>query len=69
MAAVTDGSAYGLWASPDGDGWHAVAAPPDVPHNPADQTMSVASDGTSVVVLADDGESARLWLAPVDALG
>lgn len=67
MAAVTDGSVYRLWSSPDGETWREVATPPGPPHNAADQTMALASDGTTVLLLADDGETAALWTSDAGA--
>jgi hypothetical protein len=61
LAAASDGSRFHLWAD-SGDGWH-EAATPTHPTNAGDHQLTVATAGSTVLLLADDGASGRVWLA------
>jgi hypothetical protein len=60
VVAVTDGADFRLWAD-TGDGWTPVRTPMR-PANTGDDQLSVAADGSSVLLLADDGRAGRVWL-------
>ena len=62
FASVSDGTSYRLWASDDGRDWRPVTTP-STPSTAGEHTMSVSSSGGSVLLLADDGETGRVWLA------
>ncbi|MET0997854.1 MAG: hypothetical protein ABWX73_03975 [Marmoricola sp.] len=62
VASVSDGAAYALWASGSGEDWRSGRTPTH-PTTAGEHTMSVASDGDQVLLLADDGEQGRLWTA------
>lgn len=62
MAAVSDGAAYELWTSSGDEDRRAVRTPKH-PTTAGEHTMSVASEGDQVLLLADDGEQGRLWTA------
>lgn len=63
-AAGTDGGAFGLWNSPDGGStWRPVQAPLALTAGGADHTMTVATVGSGLLLLADDGRAGRAWLA------
>jgi hypothetical protein len=51
---------YQLWESPDGSEWHRLAVPLS-PGTAGDHTLSVAADGTDVLLVADDGTGGRVW--------
>lgn len=62
IAAVSDGTSYGLWAKLGPAAW----APVDVPVTPdagGGQVLTVASADGTVLLLADDGQTGRLWRA------
>ncbi|MGO4255961.1 hypothetical protein [Marmoricola sp. RAF53] len=61
LAAVSDGRRFGLWVDRGKDGWRAVRIPLRPPTN-GDSTLTVAGDGTRVLLLADDGRAGRVWL-------
>jgi hypothetical protein len=66
---VSDGAAFALWSSADrGGSWRAVGAPAPMPAG-TDRAAVARSDGRQVLLLADDGTQARLWLTdrPVTA--
>jgi hypothetical protein len=59
LATVNDGSHYSLWASDDAAEWREVRTPTTSEvHN-----MTIETDGSTVLLLADDGEAGRVWLA------
>jgi hypothetical protein len=63
-AAGTDGSAFGLWNSPDGGStWRQAQTPLGLAAGGADHTMTVAAVGSDLLLLADDGQTGRAWLA------
>ena len=69
VACVSDGAAFALWSSADrGGSWRAVGAPAPMPAG-TDRAAVARSDGRQVLLLADDGTQARLWLTdrPVTA--
>jgi len=60
FASVSDGTSYALWASADGREWRAVTTPTN-PTTAGEHIMSISSSGSSVILLADDGETGRVW--------
>ncbi len=60
LVAVSDGERFGLWAD-RGTGWREVEVPVR-PGTDGSSTLTVAGDGTSVLLLADDGRTGRVWL-------
>lgn len=60
LATLSDGVRYQLWESPDGSEWHRLAVPLS-PGTAGDHTLSVAADGTDVLLVADDGTGGRVW--------
>jgi hypothetical protein len=60
-ATTSDGSAYGLWHSDDGDEWTEVGLPAPAPATAGEQVLAVAAHDDEVVLLADDGEGGRVW--------
>jgi hypothetical protein len=62
VTALSDGLKYGLWASPDGQRWRPVTTPTR-PSTAGEHIMTVAGTGRSVLLLADDGQAGRVWLA------
>ena len=62
MASVSDGTSYRLWTSEDGRDWRPVTTP-STPSTAGEHSMSVSASGSSVLLLADDGETGRVWLA------
>ena len=62
FASVSDGTSYRLWTSDDGRDWRPVTTP-STPSTAGEHIMSVSASGGSVLLLADDGETGRVWLA------
>jgi hypothetical protein len=62
VAAVSDGASYELWTFDGEKSWRRVRTPTR-PTTAGEHTMSVASDGEQVLLLADDGDQGRLWTA------
>ena len=62
FASVSDGSDYRLWTSDDGRDWRPVTTP-TTPSITGEHLMSVTASGSSLLLLADDGETGRVWLA------
>ena len=60
LAAVSDASRYGLWASDAGENWRAVRTPTR-PTTAGEHVMSVVAEGDEVLLIADDGEAGRVW--------
>ncbi|MDO9455322.1 hypothetical protein [Nocardioides sp.] len=63
VTTVSDGTDYQLWTSTDGAGWHQVATPTTPPAG-SGRVMTAATDGRSVLLVADDERAGRLWLSP-----
>jgi hypothetical protein len=61
LATACDGGAFRLWRATDGS-WRPVATPVR-PKSTADDLMTVTSDADTVLLLADDGRSGRVWWA------
>lgn len=66
LATVSDGVRYRLWARA-GDRWQQLAAP-DRPQSTGDTAMTLAADGSQVLLVSDDGTSGRAWVAPWNTL-
>jgi hypothetical protein len=64
FASVSDGTGYALWASDDGRAWQPVTTP-TTPTTAGEHIMSASGSGNTLLLLADDGESGRVWLAPL----
>lgn len=63
FAVVTDGAAYRLFSSADGGGrWREVPLPAAQPSG-AGRALTVAAAGGRLVLLADDGQAATVWVA------
>lgn len=62
FASVSDGTSYALWASDDGHAWQPVTTPAN-PTTAGEHVMSVGGYGSALLLLADDGENGRVWLA------
>lgn len=60
LATVSDGTRYQLWAAPGDEPWRPVETPTR-PETGGEQVMTVASDGTTVLLLTDDAESGKVW--------
>ena len=61
-AAVSDGSGYQLWSTADGGSWRRLDVPVRLPAGPG-RRLLVAGDGARLLLGAQDGRTARLWLA------
>ena len=62
-STTSDGVRYALWHSADGDDWTRVDTPATPPETGGDHVLSVAADGSEVLLLADDGDGGRAWIA------
>jgi len=62
LATVVDGAQFRLWAETGDHDWRAVRTPTR-PANNGDDQLTVASDGSTVLLLADDGAAGRAWVA------
>jgi hypothetical protein len=62
-ATTSDGAAYALWHSDDGDEWGPVTLPATPPVTAGEHVLAVATYDDVVLLLADDGEGGRLWSA------
>jgi hypothetical protein len=60
-ATTSDGSAYALWHSDDGDEWAEVRLPATAPATAGEHVLAVAAHDEELVLLADDGEGGRVW--------
>lgn len=66
LATLSDGSGYQLWHTADGSRWRRVAVPA-APTTAGDHTLAVAADGDAqLLLLADDGDGARVWTGSMD---
>lgn len=63
MAAVSSGTRYELWITTDGVGWRPVMIPAGTVRPSGESGISVAAAGERVLLLVDDGETGRVWLA------
>lgn len=61
-AAVSDGASYALWTGVDGEPWRPVEVPVE-PAAAGEQGLTVAASGATVLLLADDGGTGRVWRA------
>jgi hypothetical protein len=57
--ALSDGSRFGLWAHGH-DGWRKVSTP-IAPASNGDSQLTIAAHSGTVLLLANDGRSARVW--------
>jgi hypothetical protein len=62
-ATTSDGARYALWHSTDGDDWTHVDTPAKAPGTAGDHLLSVAADTSVVLLLSDDGDAGRVWIA------
>lgn len=62
VAAVSDGTDYGLWASLNGKRWREVTVPV-VPTTGGERVMTAVGSDTQLLLLADDGKAGTAWLA------
>jgi hypothetical protein len=62
VAAFSDGTGYGLWASRDGNRWREVTVPV-APTTGGERIMTAIGSDTQLLLLADDGETGTAWLA------
>jgi hypothetical protein len=62
VAAVSDGTGYGLWASPDGGRWRQLSVPVS-PTTGGERTMTAIGSATQLLLLTDNGKSGTAWLA------
>lgn len=60
-ATTSDGTAYALWHSNDGDGWTSVPTPERAPETGGEHVLTVAASGDRVLLISDDGTGGRLW--------
>lgn len=60
-ATTSDGASYAAWHSPNGDEWSSVTTPATAPETGGERILTVAADGDTVLLLADDGTGGRLW--------
>lgn len=60
-ATTSDGTAYAVWHSPDGDGWTPVPTPERAPETGGEHVLTVAASGDRVLLISDDGTGGRLW--------
>ena len=60
-ATTSDGAAYALWHSDDGDDWTAVPLPDAAPETAGEHVLAVAAHDDVVLLLADDGGGGRVW--------
>ena len=60
-ATTSDGTAYALWHSADGDGWTRVPTPERAPETGGEHVLTVAASGERVLLISDDGTGGRLW--------
>lgn len=62
------GATYGFWTSGDAGGsWRPVALPPGPHPAGSDRTMAVAAMGGTLVLVGDDRQQGRVWLAHYSA--
>jgi hypothetical protein len=62
VAAVSDGTEYGLWASRNGKRWREVTVPV-TPTTGGERVMTAVGSDTQLLLLADDGKTGAAWLA------
>lgn len=65
FAAISDGTTYQLWASADAHDWRPVPTP-TTPTTAGEHIMALGASGSTLLLLADDGEAGRIWLVEVD---
>jgi hypothetical protein len=63
---TSDGSAYRLWASPDGSRWDAVAMPAPAAVSPGGAVALAGVGGGRLVLVIDDGAASRSFSALVE---
>jgi len=61
LATLSDADTYQLWWSEDGSSWGSVE-PPVAPTTASDHALVVAAHDDTVLLLADDGEHARVYV-------
>jgi hypothetical protein len=67
LATVSDGARLRLWLGPSDAAWRAVSTPLE-PRSAGDTQLTVAADGPTVLLLADDGRAGRVWVAGWDTI-
>ncbi len=60
-ATTSDGATYALWQSSNGDEWTRAGIPEQAPETGGERILTVAAEGETVLLLADDGTGGRLW--------
>lgn len=60
-ATTSDGTAYALWHSRDGDEWTQVPTPERAPETAGEHVLTVAASGERVLLISDDGTGGRVW--------
>ena len=60
-STTSDGASYAMWHSPDGKEWTTVSLPAGAPETGGERILTVAAEGDTVLLLADDGTGGRLW--------
>jgi hypothetical protein len=66
LAAVGDGARFRLWLGPRHGDWRPVSTPVR-PRSSGDHQLTVVADGTTVLLLTDDGRTGQLWTAGWDS--
>jgi hypothetical protein len=65
FASVSDGTVYQLFASEDGHDWRPVPTP-TTPTTAGEHIMALGASGSTLLLLADDGVTGRIWRAEID---
>lgn len=60
-STTSDGAAFALWHSPDGEEWTTATLPASAPQVGGERILTVAAHDETVLLLADDGTGGRLW--------
>jgi hypothetical protein len=68
LVAASDSAVFRLWARTTGGRWRQVMTPTR-PASTGDDQLTVASDGSTIVLLGDDGTSGRVWTTAWNTLG
>jgi hypothetical protein len=69
VAVVKAGWTYELWISADaGTSWRPITSPIDIPAT-GDARVTVVGAGDQILLIADDGQAAHAYVAPVISTG